>query len=253
MINTIMKYLFSSLIFILFITSCSDDLNGVYQANEIHTIPYGGTGTLAAGNYSGQGAITNVAGTTVNIEGVVVVDAIGMSGKVNVPFGSTLIVNDVTQVGGGANLVVHGTVQTQTFTQIGNTCVTFGAIRASGKFTIGGGTTLFLTKSEIEASELVIVGNIEAITNNVTTDWYSMADLKGIKYLNRGGGTKICGPLLFNTNNDQGASGISLGDVTASALVIEPNVRTTFNLVDPAATLYQFSDNCTPLAVGICN
>tara|TARA_B110000211_G_scaffold211183_1_gene249840 strand:+ start:1771 stop:2517 length:747 start_codon:yes stop_codon:yes gene_type:complete len=248
-----MKYLLSSLLFVLLFSACSDDTSDVYQANEIHRIPYGGTGTLAAGNYTGQGAITNVAGTTVNIEGVVIVDALGMSGKVNVPLGATLIVNDVLTVGGGANLVVRGTVVTETFTQIGNTCVTFGAIRASGKFTIGGGTTLFLTKSEIEASELVIVGNIEAITNNVTTDWYSMADLKGSKYLNRGGGTKICGPLLFNTNDDQGASGVSMSDVTTSALVIEPLVITTFDLVNPTATLYQYSDNCTPLAVGVCN
>jgi hypothetical protein len=248
-----MKYLLNGLLFVLLFSACSDDTSGVYQANEIHTIPYGGTGTLGAGNYTGQGTITNVAGTTVNIEGTVTVDALSMSGKVNVPFGAVLIINDVVVVGGGANLVVRGTVITKTFTQVGNTCVTFGAIRASGKFTIGGGTTLFLTKSEIEASELVIVGNIEAITNNVTADWFSMADLKGAKYLNRGGGTKICGPLLFNTNDDQGASGVSIDDVTSAALVIEQNVRITFNLADPQATLYQYSDNCTPLAVGVCN
>ena len=248
-----MKQLFSALVFILLLTSCSDDFRDVYQANEIHRIPYGGTGTLAAGNYTGQGAVTNVAGTTVNIEGVVIIDAISISGKVNVPLGATLIVNNLVNVGGGANLVVKGSVNTKTFTQVGNTCVNFGAIRASGRFTIGGGTTLFLTKSEIEANELVIVGNIEATTSNLSKDWFSMVDLKGVKYLNRGGGTKICGPLLFNTNDDQGASGISLDNVTSSALLIEEDLRSTFNLLDTSATLYQFSDNCTPLTIGVCN
>jgi len=80
-----------------------------------------------------------------------------------------------------------------------------------------------------------------------------MIDLKGVKYLNRGGGTKVCGPLLFNTNDDQGASGVLLDDITTSALLIELNVRTTFNLSDTSAALYQFSDNCTPLAIGVCD
>jgi len=248
-----MKYFFTSLALVLLFSACSDDeASNVYQANQIHTIPYGGTGILASGNYSGQGTVTNVAGTTVNIEGVVYVDAITMSGRVNVPFGSTLIVNDLTNVGGGASLVVNGTIRTKTFTQIGSTCVNFGAIKATGRFTVGGGTTLYLTKSEIESNELVIIGNIEATTNNASKNWFSMVDLKGNQYLNRGGGTKICGPLLFNANDDQGASGVSMDDVTDSALSIEVNVRTTFSLSD-AAILYQYTDDCTPLAVGKCN
>lgn len=247
-----MKYLFTTLALGLLFLACSDDPSNVYQANQIHTIPYGGTGILASGNYSGQGTVTNVAGTTVNIEGVVYVDAITMSGKVNVPFGSTLIVNDLTNVGGGANLVVKGTIRTKTFTQVGKTCVTFGAIKASGRFTIGGGTTLYLTKSEIEADEMVITGHIEATTNNATKDWFSMVDLKGSKYLNRGGGTNICGPLLFNSDDDQGASGVSIDDVTSTALSQEVDVRATFGLSD-TSKLYQYSDNCTPLAFSNCN
>ena len=81
----------------------------------------------------------------------------------------------------------------------------------------------------------------------------NVINLKGIKYLNRGAGTRICGPLLFNTNKDKGTSGFSLEDVTSSALLIEENLRTTFNLADTSAILYQFSDNCSPLAVGVCN
>ena len=98
-----------------------------------------------------------------NISGVVIVDAITMSGKVNVPKGSTLIVNDLVNVGGGANLVVQGMVIAKTFTQIGNTCVSYGAIKTSERFTIGGGTTLFLTKSEIEASELMIYNKLTSL------------------------------------------------------------------------------------------
>ncbi len=248
-----MKYFLTSLALSLLFYACSDDeASNVYQANQIHTIPYGGTGILASGNYSGQGTVSNVPGTTVNIEGVVYIDAITMSGRVNVPSGSTLIVNDLTNVGGGARLVVNGTVRTKTFTQIGNTCVNFGAIKATGQFTVGGGTTLYLTTSEIESNELVVIGNIEATTNNGSKNWFSMADLKGSQYLNRGGGTKICGPLLFNANSDQGASGVEMDDVTDSALLIETNVRTNFALSD-TAILYKYTDNCTPLAAGNCN
>jgi len=248
-----MRYFFTFLALALLFSACSDDEAGnVYQANQIHTIPYGGTGILASGNYSGQGTVSNVAGTTVNIEGIVYVDAITMSGRVNVPSGSILIVNDLTNVGGGANLVVNGTVHTKTFTQIGNTCVNFGAIKATGKFFVGGGTTLYLTTSEIESNELVVIGNIEATTNNGFKNWFSMADLKGSQSLNRGGGTKICGPLLFNTNSNQGASGVEMVDVTDSALFIETNIRTNFSLSD-TAILYKYNDNCTPLATGNCN
>lgn len=243
------------LVLLLTVFSCAiEPTKTIYTANEIHTIPYGGSGTLISGDYSGSGNIINVAGTTVTIDGIVTVDALSMNGTVIVPFGSMLIVNDVTTVGGGASFKVRGAVSTKTFTQVGNTCIAYGNIKASGKFTIGGGTTLFMENAEIEASELVITGNIQAIHNEATqaTNWYSMAQLVGVKYLNRGGGTNICGPILFNGNEDQGSSGIGMTEQTSTAEGFSPNIRTAYG-INASDSLYTFDDDCEPLSTLTCN
>lgn len=250
-----MKPIIIAIASIFLITSCAQEESNVYSATQIHTIPYGGSGILASGDYTGQGTITNTAGTTVSIEGLVIIDAISIVGTIEVPTGSTLMVHNLTNVGGGASLkVTGGSVLTQTFTQVGNTCVSLGSIKASGKFTIGGGTTLYLSSSEIEASELVIVGNVQAISNAVSeaANWFSVADLHTLKYLNRGGGTSVCGPLLFNTNSDEGASGIDMIDFSNEADSINSNLRTVYGLVD-TIPLYMYNDNCTPLNALICN
>lgn len=243
------------LIVLITILSCSvEPTKTVYTANEIHTIPYGGKGTLISGDYTGSGNVVNVAGTTVTIDGVVIVDALSLNGTVIVPFGTTLIVNDVINVGGGSSFKVRGSVSSKTFTQVGNTCIAYGKIKASGKFTIGGGTTLYLENSEIEAGELVITGNIKAVHNEATqaADWYSMVQLTGAKYLNRGGGTNICGPILFNGNNDQGASGIGMTDQTSTAEGFSPNIRTAYG-INSTDTLYSFDDECDPISTLSCN
>lgn len=248
-----MKPTFSALLFIFILFSCAEpEYDTRYEASEISRIPYGERGTLVSGNYTGQGLITNVAGTTVDIEGIVVVDAMSISGKVNVPLGSSLIVNNLTNVGGGGSLVVKGSVITNTFTQVGNTCVSLGSIKAAGKFTIGGGTTLYLSKSEIEAAELVITGNIQAVDLANVTSWYSVIDLKGSKYLNRGGGTNVCGPVVLNGNNDQGASGVLLSDVSANILATDSLIKASYG-IDDTCKLYRYTDSCTPLATHSCN
>lgn len=248
-----MKNLLPIFVSLILLFSCSEpEYDTRYEASEISRISYGERGTLVSGNYSGQGLITNVAGTTVDIEGIVVVDAFSISGKVNVPLGSSLIVNDLTNVGGGGNLVVKGSVITETFTQVGKTCISLGSIKASGKFTIGGGTTLYLSKSEIEASELVITGNIQAVDLANVTSWYSVIDLKGIKYLNRGGGTTVCGPVVLNGNNDQGSSGINLSDVTSTVLSTDSLIKPNYGIND-TCKLYRYSDSCTPLSTHSCN
>lgn len=248
-----MKYLLPTLLFVITLFSCSEpEYNNRYDASQISRIPYGERGTLVAGNYSGQGLVTNVAGTTVDVEGVVVVDAMSISGTVNVPLGSSLIVNDLTNVGGGGSLVVKGSIITNTFTQVGNTCVYLGSIKAAGKFTIGGGTTLYLSKSEIEASELVITGHIKATDPANTNSWYSVIDLKGSKYLNRGGGTNVCGPVVLNGDNDQGASGIALSDVTSTVIAADSLFKSRYG-IDNASNLYRYTDNCTPSTTNHCN
>jgi hypothetical protein len=246
-----MKHLLSLTFLVLFLASCSiEEDENEYSATTVHNIPYGEEGTLSSGDYTGEGNVINVAGTKVIIEGTVTVDAMSASGTVYVPFGTTLIVKSVMTVGGGGDLDIHGTLVTETYTQVGNTYMTNGKVIVNGKFTIGGGTTLYLENSEVEAKELVVVGHIQAIENSVTqaANWYSMIELHGAKYLNRGGGTKVCGSVLFNVNTDQGASGVSMSDVTSTALGNNSTVKVIYGLPSDE-TLYQYNDNCAAVAL----
>jgi hypothetical protein len=250
-----MKYLISFTLIVLIFSSCSKEEEEVasgneYSATTIHNIPYGGEGTLGSGDYTGQGNAVNTAGTKVTIQGTVTVDAISASGSVYVPSGATLVVKSVMTVGGGGTLDIEGTLITETYTQVGNTYMTNGKLSASGKFTIGGGTTLYMENSEVEANELVIVGHVQAIENTITqaANWYSMIELTGSKYLNRGGGTKVCGSVLFNANTDQGASGISMEDVTSTAVGNNSAIRIVYGL-SQSETLYQYNDNCAAVSV----
>lgn len=232
------------------ILSCriDDPYEPVYTAGDVHRIPYGGTGTLSSGNYTGQGNVTNVAGTTVNIEGLTTVDALSVGGKVNVPSGAMLIVNDVLNIGGGASIDIKGTLITKTFTQVGNVYLNSGFVEVNGRYTIGGGTTLYIANSQVEVDELVITGHIQGIHNAVTeaANWYSLIELTGNKVLNRGGGTNVCGPILFSDNNDQGSTQATLVDVTNAAVANNDLVKTVYGLPD-TGLVYQYDDNCTPL------
>lgn len=247
-----MKHLFTFFTAILVLSSCNpdDDFQREYSATEIHRIPYGQSATMSSGNYSGQGNISNVAGTTVNVEGFTTVDALSVGGRVNVPAGTTLVVNDVLNVGGGAKMNIKGTVITKTYTQVGNTYLSSAILRVNGKYTIGGGTTLYIQNANVEADELIITGHIQAVENTFTraANWYSLIELTGNKYLNRGGGTNICGPLLFNTNNDQGSTSATLTDVTAQAVANNSSVKLVYGIAD-TTTLYQYNDVCTPLQI----
>ena len=96
---------------------------------------------------------------------------------------------------------------------------------------------------------MVLIGDIKNPENDFTksTNIYSVIESIETKYLNRSGGTKVCGPVLFTTTNDQGASGISLSDVTTTAVKEQPKLQTLYNLDDKTSTYYQYQDNCTPL------
>ena len=245
-----MKKLFLLAVVSISVFACRIDepYEPVYSAGDVNRIPYGETGTLASGNYTGQGNVTNVAGTTVNIEGLTTVDALSIGGKVNIPKGSMLIVNDLINVGGGASIDIKGTLVTRTFTQVGNVYLNSGFVEVNGKYTIGGGTTLYIANSQVEVDELVITGHIQGIHNAVTeaANWYSLIELTGNKVLNRGGGTNVCGPVLFSDNNDNGSTSATLVDVTDAAVANNDLVKTVYGLPD-TALLYQYDDNCTPL------
>ena len=220
----------------------------VYSAGDVHLIPYGETGTLSPGNYTGQGNVMNVAGTTLNISGLTTVDALSISGKVKIPSGAMLIVNDVLNVGGGASFDINGTLITRTFTQVGNVCLNSGLVEVNGKYTISGGATLYIATSHLEVEQMVITGHIKGIHNAVTelANWYSLIELKGDEVLNRGGGTIVCGPILFSDDIDQGSTGFSLIDVTGEAITNNDLVKSVYGLPD-TALVYQYNDNCTPL------
>lgn len=245
-----MKKALSIFVFTLTLIACRQDevYEPVYTAGDVHRIPYGETGTLSSGNYTGEGTVTNVAGTTVNIEGLTTVDALSVGGKVNVPAGAVLIVNDVLNIGGGSSIDIKGTLITKTFTQVGNVYLNSGLLEVNGRYTIGGGTTLYLANSQVEVDELVIIGHIQCIHNAFTqaANWYSLIELTGNKVLNRGGGTTVCGPVLFSDNNDDGASTASLVDVTDAAVANNDLVKVVYGLND-TAKLYQYNDYCTPL------
>ena len=96
--------------------------------------------------------------------------------------------------------------------------------------------------------ELVVVGHIKAIENNLTqlANWYSMIELTGSQYLNRAGGTKVCGPVLFNAADDQGASGVAMQDVSSNAVTNNASVKVVYGLSQDAI-LYQYEDGCAGL------
>ncbi len=244
-----MKKYFYLLSIIAIFSSCrQEETQSVYSASEIHRIPYGQTGTLAQGNYTGQGAVTIAAGTTVNIQGYTTVDAISLTGKLHVPVGAVLVVNGTLNVGGGTTLDIDGTVITRTLTQVGNIYMSSAFLEVNGRYTIGGGTTLFIANSEVEVDELVITGHIQGVDNLATqaANWYSLIELTGAKYLNRGGGTNVCGPVLFSGNIDEGSSGATLVDVTEEAVANNAVIKTVYGLPSDAP-LYQYNDACTPL------
>lgn len=247
----IFNQIFTILFFTLIFVACKNEPEQeVYQPSEVHTIPYGGEGEVKSGDYTGEGTVTNTAGTTVNFDGVVTVDALSASGNIHVTQGSVLTVNSLVNIGGGATIDVDGILITKDFTMVGNTYLSNGKIQVNGKFTIGGGTTLYMENSLVTANELVIIGHIQAIENALTqaANWYSMIALTGNQYLNRGGGTKVCGPVLFNVNTDQGASGVAMNDVTDEAVANKINIKTIYGI--PAeAPLYQYNENCSPLAL----
>lgn len=246
-----MKHLlyFSAFALLLFGCRIDDDTQSVYSASNLHRIPFGQTATLASGNYTGQGNVTNVSGTTVNLQqGVTTLDAFSIGGRVNVPAGATLIINDVANVGGGARLDVNGFLSARTLTQVGDIRLSSGKMDVNGRYTIGGGTTLYIANSQVEVSELVITGNIQCIDNAFTrvANWYSLIELTDNKVLNRGGGTNVCGPLLFTTDNDAGSTDATLTNVTNQAIANNANVKAIYGLRD-TAQLFQYNDDCTPL------
>lgn len=219
----------------LFSCKKDDDVSSsqyYYNSSDVSDIPDGQTGIVSNTNLSGQGAQTNVYNTTAIIDGNVVMDDLAVNGTVMVPEGDTLTINGTLQVSGGADLDVEGVIYTNNFTQIGNVDLSNAHIIIFGRATIAGGTNLNLDATHVEVNELVITGNIYATDNNV----FSFIESIDTQYINRAGGTAICGNVVFSSNSNQGAypetpSEFTLGD--------NNTLPTTYT-----STVYKYEDNC---------
>ena len=64
----------------------------------------------------------------------------------------------------------------------------------------------------------------------------------------RGGGIKICGPVLFNSNVDKGVAEAKLVNVTEASTTNNEFVQTVYGLAF-SDSLYQYNDNCEGLAL----
>lgn len=207
MTNNILAHLlligFSFVVF-----SCSSDDNGTtnYQSNNITQIPQGGTGTLSNTDLTNSGVQTNIANTTVNIDGDVVVDDFAVHGTLVVPEDDNLTVNGDLVIGGGANMEISGTVTTENLTIIGDLFTTNAQVTVTNKLTIGGGITLYTNNSLFNVKELVIIGHILSDS----TEEHSVFNLTDVKSFHRADGTNVCGPIAYNSNQNLGASPISL-------------------------------------------
>ena len=252
-----MKKSFSLLLIsMLVITGCRKDEPNViypydsyyYNNGNINQIPNGGTGIVENVDLSNQGDQINTANTTIIIRGNVVMESLSINGTAIISEGANLTLTNQIQVSGGGKLVVLGTITTPTFTQINDVYLDGGDITVTGKYTIGGGTTLYIQNSAVHVDELVIIGNIQHPENDYTksTHIYSVIESIETKYLNRAGGTIVCGPVLFTTNNDQGASGVSMTNVSTEVLANQPLIKSIYNLGDNTNSYYQYEDLCTP-------
>ena len=161
-------------------------------------------------------------------------ESLTVNGTAIVSEDANLTLTNQIQVSGGGKLVVLGTITTPTFTQIDDVFLDEGDITITGKYTIGGGATLYLQNSAVHVHEMVIIGDIQHPENDYTksTNIYSVIESISTKYVNRGGGTIVCGSVLFTTNNHTGASGISMNDVSSKILLEQPKIKEIYNLSD---------------------
>lgn len=213
-------------------------------------VPDGGTYVFNGGDLTNRGLLINRSATTWIIRGNVIMDDLSVEGKVIVDPASTLTVHGTLTVGGGAHFQNLGQVTCTNFTQTGDVFLNGSNTTITNQFTVGGGTTTYFQNSKVNVRDLRIIGAIVGLQNDATQNGnvYSVIHFTSGAYLNRGGGTKVCGPVLFTYNGDMGGSGVAMSDVTTAALNAKSNLRTIYGL--PDATFYQWNDqNCAPQAV----
>ena len=231
--------------------SCSERVESpkFYDPSQLQD---GQTGIIENVDLSGKGQILNKANTTVVFIGNVIVDDLTVIGKVILAENSTLTIKGLLTVAGGAKLQLNGNVAVQNLTLVGDLFINSSILTVSGQFTAAGGTNTFFQNGLLRVNDCRILGNLYALQNDFTekTNGYSMVELIGIKYLNRAGGSVVCGPLLWNSNADQGTSGVEFNEVKPkdefkNAVVVNPygfNNDTKF---------YKYSDICNAISIAL--
>lgn len=214
-------------------------------------VPPGGTAVIENANLTGKGLLTNKANTTWIIRGTVVMDDLSIIGRVIMAEGAILHVHGLINIAGGANFTVQHQLTCATFTQTGNVFFNAADARVSGQYNAAGGTAIYLENSVVRVEDLRLQGAVYAIENDHTqsTNVYSVFHFTGdALYLNRAGGTTVCGPVLLTYDNDQGSSGVALNDVTSQALDAQPDLPAIYGL--PAeTTFFRYADQgCEPLS-----
>ncbi len=219
-----------------------------YTSGNVHTIPDGQTGYLANVNLAGQGNQTVVHNTTLIINGNVTMDALTVTGKVVIAENASLTVTGTTTVVGGGDFIVLGKINTNVLTQTGDTYLNGGEITVFNKYTIVGGSTLYIQNASVHVDELIVTGNIQHPQNDFTQSnhVYSVIESIETEYLFITSGAGICGPVLFTTNDDKGSSGISFSDVSASVLANKPTIKSIYGL-DNTTLFHDYQSTCTPL------
>lgn len=231
-------------------SSCRNRRSSPPPMITYRNVPDGGTAVIDGGDLSGAGLLTNKATTTWIIRGRVKLADLSVIGKVIIDPGAVVEVTGLINVAGGAHFINQGQIICKDLTQVGDILLTGSSTTVTNQFTIGGGTTTYLQNSKLTVRDLRISGGITALENDATRNGniYSVIYFSSGAYLNRGGGTHICGPVLFTYNGDVGGSGVAMTDVTTAALAAKPTLKSIYGL--PDVTLYQYEDQgCPPLAI----
>lgn len=243
-IRKIQSILLLSTLFAFF--SCNHRVESPYVVDPLN-LQDGQTGYVNNADLSGKGLIVNRANTTIIFSGNIVLDDLSVIGNVLVAPNSTLTVKGLLNVAGGAKLKIEGNVITKDLTLVGEMFVNQSLLTVTGQLTAGGGTNTYLQNGYIRVNDFRILGNIYTLQNDFTTvtNGYSLVEMIGSKYLNRAGGSVMCGPLLFNSDDDKGASGVEMKSVLPSNDFKDAKNKNPYSQSD-SVKFYQYGDVCTP-------
>lgn len=242
---------FTFLVVALYNTACKKKQNNPEPYNYTN-VPDGGTAVIENTNLINKGLIQNNANTTFLIKGNVSMDDLSVIGNVVIEQGAKVEVKGLVNIAGGAKLTLKGKLTCKNFTQIGDVSLSNATLTIEEQFTNSGATKLYLENSLVSTQDLRILGNIIALENDNTKNGnvYSCIYFTGNnKYLNRAGGSSICGPVVFTYNQDMGASGVKMLEISAEIVKAKSTFYEIYSLPN-TEKIYQYNDqNCNPTTI----